>query len=203
MLLQVVGIVPSYIGIEPVAFMWDIPPVVDVIFEMARPALSQVTELDFLDMNLDRVVKPIPMNHDAEIGFVVKVSRAADVIQRRGFYRTVLVLGLLRGVCHEDYQNIVYLSEVRQLIEQLADVLSFVAVALLALQTVVRVDDERLDTLAANEELGFFEDRVDFEIIRRADEIEVIFEVFLDNPVFPEFQRVLAEFLAGKLLYQL
>ena len=162
-----------------------------------------MSELDFLNVNLDRIFKAVPVNHDAEICFVVEVGRAADVIQRRGFNYSVFVLRLLGRVRHQNYEDVIDLSEIRQLVEQFADVLRFIPVSLLALQSVVWVNYEGFNAPPPDEEFGFFEDCIYSEIICWADEVKVIFEVFFYQPIFPEFKRFLAEFLAGKLLYQL
>lgn len=97
----------------------DVSSVVEIIFEKSRAALSEVSELDFLNVNLDRIVRPVPVDDETEIRFVEKVRRSAYIVQGRGFDYSVLVSWLLCRVSHQDNQNVVQLSERRQFIELL------------------------------------------------------------------------------------
>ena len=74
---------------------------------------------------------------------------------------------------------------------------------MLVLQTVVRVNHESFYTLASYEELCLFENGFKPEIIVRADEEEVLFEVFLYLSVFPVAEVLLVELLSRELFYQL
>ena len=90
-LYEVVVIIPLRFNAVRVR---GVTPVVQVILEESRSALSEVSELDFLNDDFNRVLHPVSVNHNAEVRLVVEVRRAADVIQGRGFDNPVFVSGL-------------------------------------------------------------------------------------------------------------
>ena len=154
-------------------------------------------------MYFHRVFNSVAVYHDTEVCFVVEIRRAADVIQRRGFDCSVFILGHLCRVRHKDYQHVVQLCEVCQLVEQPGYVLRFVLTLALVFKPVVRVNNKSLYATPPDEELRPFKYRVKPVIVVWSDKEEVRFEVFLDLFVLPESEVLLVELLACELLYQL
>ena len=163
-----------------------ISPVVEVVFEKCRAALSEVSKLDFLNMYLNCIFCSVSVYHDTEIRFVEEVCRAADVVQCRGFDNPVLIARLFRGVCHQDNQQVVALREVCQLIEQLANVLCFIPCSLFAFKSVVRVYHEGFNATPPHEVFGFFENIIYSVVIRRGDEVKVLLDMLLHLLIFAE-----------------
>ena len=110
-LYEVVVIIPLRFNAVRVR---GVTPVVQVILEESRSALSEVSELDFLHDDLHRVLNPVSVDYDTEVRFVIEVRRTADVIQGGGFDYSVLILGLLCGVCHQNNKNIILLCKIGQ-----------------------------------------------------------------------------------------
>ena len=187
---QMVAVVP--VGLYPVS-IGRISPVVKVVSEQCRAALAEVPELDFLDIDLHSVFRPVPVYGYAEVRLVEEVRRAADVIQRRGFDYSVLVLWHLRRMRHKDYEDIVHLREVRQFVEQTGDILRLVLAVALVFKPVVRVNDKCLDAAPPDEELCPVKDSVKPVVVVRGDEEKIRFEVFLYLPVLPECEVLLVE----------
>ena len=85
---------------------------------------------------------------------------------------------------HEDNKHVILLSEVRQTVKLLADVLCFVLTLTFVFKAVVRVNHKGFDTFAAHKELRPFKNCVKPEIVFRADEKDVVFKVSFDLFVF-------------------
>ena len=77
--------------------------------------------------------------------------------------------------------------------------MSFVPSALFAFETVVRVDNEDFYSSTADEIFCSVEDCIEFEILRRRNEIKILFEVFFDLFILPEREVLFVEFLAREL----
>lgn len=112
-LYQVIGIIPFRLLIRCIVC---IATIIQVILEQGCANLSEVSELDFLNDDLHRVLNPVSVDYDTEVRFVIEVRRTADVIQGGGFDYSVLILGLLCGVCHQNNKNVILLREIGQLI---------------------------------------------------------------------------------------
>ena len=68
---QMVGIVPYRLNAVCVG---AVTPVIEVVLEKSRAALSKVSELHFLNVYLRHLLNAIAVYHDTEVRFVVKVS---------------------------------------------------------------------------------------------------------------------------------